>query len=157
MTRLYGRALAGRRVHEATPQSHWKVVTLIGALRLSGMVAPMTVEAATDGQIFLAYVEYFLCPVLRPDDVVVMDNLSAHKVDGIAQLIETTGAKLLYLPPYSPDLNPIEKAWSKIKQILSAIKARSTETLDQAITEALHHITPDNARAWFRLCTSSLQ
>src|ERR1039457_5950920 len=101
MTRLYGRAPAGHRVHEATPQSHWKVVTLIGALRLSGMVAPMTVEAATDGQIFLAYVEYFLCPVLRPDDVVVMDNLSAHKVDGIAQLIETTGAKLLYLPPFT--------------------------------------------------------
>lgn len=152
MTRLYGRAVAGQRVHEATPQSHWKVVTLIGALRVSGLVAPMTVEAATDGEIFLAYVEYFLCPELRPEDVVVMDNLSAHKVDGVRQLIEATGAKLLYLPPYSPDLNPIEKAWSKIKQILRALKARSTETLDQAITEALLHITADNARAWFRLC-----
>ena len=107
MTRLYGRAVAGQRVHEATPQSHWKVVTLIGALRVSGVVAPMTVEAATDGEIFLAYVEHFLCPELRPEDVVVMDNLSAHKVDGVRQLIEATGAKLLYLPPYSPDLNPI--------------------------------------------------
>jgi len=152
MTRLYGRAPAGQRVHEATPQSHWQVVTLIGALRVSGMVAPMTVEAATDGEIFLAYVEHFLCPELRPEDVVVMDNLSAHKVEGVRQLIEATGAKLLYLPPYSPDLNPIEKAWSKIKQILRALKARSTETLDQAITEALMHITADNARAWFRLC-----
>jgi len=157
MTRLYGRAPAGQRVHEATPQSHWKVVTLIGALRLSGMVAPMTVEAATDGEVFLAYVEHFLCPVLRSEDVVVMDNLSAHKVDGIRQLIETRGAKLLYLPPYSPDLNPIEKAWSKIKQILRAIKARSSETLEHAIDEALHHITADNAKAWFRLCMNSLQ
>ena len=151
MTRLYGRAPAGQRVHEGTPQSHWQVVTLIGALRLSGMVAPMTVEAATDGEVFLAYVEHFLCPALRPEDVVVMDNLSAHKVDGVRALIETVGAKLLYLPPYSPDLNPIEKAWSKIKQILRAIKARSTETLDQAITEALLLITADNAKAWFRL------
>lgn len=157
MTRLYGRAPAGQRVHEATPQSHWKVVTLIGALRLSGMVAPMTVDAATDGEIFLAYVEHFLCPALRPEDVVVMDNLSAHKVDGIRQLIEAAGAKLLYLPPYSPDLNPIEKAWAKIKQILRAIKARSTETLDQAVTDALLHITADNARAWFRLCMARLQ
>jgi transposase len=157
MTRLYGRAPAGRRVHEATPQSHWKVVTLIGALRLSGMVAPMTVEAATDGEVFLAYVEYFLCPALGPEDVVVMDNLSAHKVEGVRTLIEKAGAKPLYLPPYSPDLNPIEKAWSKIKQILRAIKARSTETLDQAITEALLLITADNARAWFRLSMSSLQ
>lgn len=152
MTRLYGRAVAGQRVHEATPQSHWKVVTLIAALRVSGVVAPMTVEAATDGEIFLAYTEHFLCPELRPGDVVVMDNLSAHKVDGVRQLIEATGATLLYLPPYSPDLNPIEKAWSKIKQILRALKARSTESLDQAITEALMHITADNARAWFRLC-----
>jgi len=157
MTRLYGRAVAGQRVHEATPQSHWKVVTLIGALRVSGVVAPMTVEAATDGEIFLAYVEHFLCPELRPGDVVVMDNLSAHKVDGVRQLIEAMGAKLLYLPPYSPDLNPIEKAWSKIKQILRALKARSTETLDQAITEALMHITADNARAWFRICQDSLR
>jgi hypothetical protein len=102
MTRLYGRAPAGQRVHEAMPQSHWKVVTLIGALRLSGMVAPMTVDAATDGEIFLAYVEHFLCPALRPEDVVVMDNLSAHKVDGIRQLIEAAGAKLLYLPLTRP-------------------------------------------------------
>ena len=105
-------------------------MTLIGALRLSGMVAPMTVDAATDGDVFLAYVEHFLCPVLQPGDVVVMDNLSAHKVNGVCELIEKNGAKLLYLPPYSPDLNPIEKAWSKIKQALCTAKARSVETLD---------------------------
>jgi transposase len=157
MTRLYGRAPAGQRVHEATPQSHWTIVTLIGGLRLSGMVAPMTVEAATDGDVFLAYVEHFLCPALRPGDVVVMDNLSAHKVDGVRELIEKVGAELLYLPPYSPDLNPIEKAWSKIKQILRAAKARITESLDQTIAEAIQIITADNAKAWFRLCTSGLQ
>ena len=94
----------------------------------------------------------FSVPSCDPKTLVVMDNLSAHKVDDVRQLIETTGAKLLYLPPYSPDLNPIEKAWSKIKQILRALKARSTESLDQAVTEALLHITTDNARAWFRLC-----
>jgi transposase len=151
MTRPYGRAAAGQRVHEATPQSHWRVMTRIGALRVSGMIAPMTVEAATGGEVFLAYIERFLCPELRPEDVVVMDNLSAHKVDGVRQLIETTGAKLLYLRPYSPDLNPIEKAWSKIKQTLRALKARSTETLDQAVTGLC--FTADNATAWFRLCT----
>lgn len=151
MTRLYGRAPAGQRVHEATPQSHWKVVTLIGALRLSGMVAPMTVDAATDGEIFLAYVEHLLCPVLGPEDVVVMDNLSAHKVDGIRQMIEATGAKLLYLPPYSPDLNPIEKAWSKLKLLLRSAKVRTPEALDQAISELLPQLTQENAEAWFRL------
>lgn len=86
-----------------------------------------------------------------------MDNLSAHKVDGVRQLIEATGARLLYLPPYSPDLNPIEKAWSKIKQILRALKARSSEALDKAISEALLHVTADNATAWFRLCFHRLQ
>ena len=110
-------------------------------MSLRGMIAAMTIEAATDGEIFLAYVEHVLCPALRPGDVVVMDNLSAHKVEGVGEMIEAAGAELLYLPPYSPDLNPIEKAWSKIKQILRTIKARSNETLDQAITEALqaHH------------------
>src|ERR1019366_9294698 len=99
----------------------------------------------------------FSAPRCGPAAVAVMDNLSAHKVDGVRQLIEATGAKLLYLPPYSPDLNPIEKAWAKIKQILRTIKARSTETHDQAITEALLLITEDNAKAWFRLCTPRLQ
>lgn len=157
MTRLYGRAPAGVRIHEATPGSHWKVVTLIGGLRLSGMVAPMTVEAATDGDIFLAYVKHFLCPALKPGDVVAMDNLSSHKVKGVRQQIEKTGAKLLYLPPYSPDLNPIEKAWSKIKQLLRSAKARSVEILDQAVADSLNMITPEDARGWFGLCIESLR
>ena len=156
LTRLYGRAPSGVRVAEATPESHWSVVTLIAALRLTGMVAPMTIPAATDGEIFRAYVEHFLVAALRPGDVVVMDNLSSHKVPGIQEKIETAAAKLLYLPPYSPDLNPIEKAWSKLKQILRTAKARSEELLDQATGEALKLITSEDAKGWFRHCNVGL-
>jgi transposase len=157
MTRLYARGVGGRRVHEATPGGHWKIMTILGAMSLSGMVAIMTIEEPTDTDIFLAYVEHLLCPALKPGDVVVMDNLSAHKAPAVCQWIEKAGAELLYLPPYSPDLNPIEKAWAKLKQLLRAVKARSKETLDQAITEALPCITPDNAKAWFRLALNGLQ
>jgi transposase len=98
------------------------------------------------------YLEQGLCAKLQPGDVVVMDNLRAHKVAGIRQLIESCGAQVLYLPPYSPALNPIEKAWSKFKQFLCSAKARTAEALDKAITEALKNVTPDNASAWFRSC-----
>jgi transposase len=157
MTRLYARGTGGRRIHEATPGGHWKILTILGAMSLSGMVATMTIEEPTDTDIFLAYVEHLLCPVLKPGDVVVMDNLSAHKAPAVREWIEKAGAEVLYLPPYSPDLNPIEKAWAKLKQLLREVKARSKETLDQAITEPLPRITPDNARAWFRLALCGLQ
>lgn len=127
-------------------------MTILGAMSLRGMIATMTIEAATDREIFLTYVEQVLCPALRPGDVVVMDNLSSHKVDGVRQRIERVGAELLYLPPYSPDLNPIEKAWAKLEQLLRAAKARTKEALDQAIAEALKLISADNATAWFRHC-----
>jgi transposase len=152
MTRAWGRAPRGERIAEATPQGHWKVLTTLGAMSLRGMEAAMTIEAATDGEIFTAYVEQVLCPKLKPGDVVVLDNLSAHKVAGIDEKIEACGARLLYLPPYSPDLNPIEKLWFKLKQFLRAAKARTAEALDQAITEALRTITAQNAQAWFRHC-----
>ena len=132
-------------------------MTILGAMSLRGMIATMTIEEATDTDIFLAYVEHVLCPALHPGDVVVMDNLSSHKVQGVQQRIEKCGAEVLYLPPYSPDLNPIEKAWSKLKQLLRSTKPRSNEMLDQAITEALLLISPDNAKAWFRLCVAGLQ
>jgi transposase len=157
LTRLYARGVGGGRIHEATPGGHWKIMTILGAMSLAGMVATMTIEEPTDADIFLAYVEHVLCPVLKHGDVVVMDNLSAHKVQQVRAWIETVGAEVLYLPPYSPDLNPIEKAWSKLKQMLRAAKARSKEALDQAITEALPLITPDNAKAWFRLAINGLQ
>ena len=152
MTRTYGRACGGQRVAEATPQGHWKILTILGALSLRGWVATMTIEEPTDGDIFLAYVEQVLCPALRAGDVVIMDNLSAHKVAGVRELILAAGAELLYLPPYSPDLNPIEKAWAKLKQFLRALRARTAEALEQAVAQALPCITPDNAQAWFRHC-----
>jgi len=152
MTRRYGRAPAGERIREATPAGHWSVLTLLGAMSRKGMLASMTVESATDGEVFLAYLEHVLCPALHPGQVVVMDNLSAHKVEGVRQRIEATGAQLLYLPPYSPDFNPIEKAWSKIKQHLRSAKSRTVERLEQIIPQALQAITQQNAVAWFSHC-----
>jgi transposase len=157
MTRLYARAPGGGRIHEATPGGHWKIMTILGAMSLNGMIATMTIEEPTDTDIFMAYVEHLLYPVLKPGDVVVMDNLSAHKAPAVREWIEKAGAELLYLPPYSPDLNPIEKAWAKLKQVLRETKARTKEALDRAITDALPSITPDNAKAWFRLAIDGLQ
>ena len=157
MTRLYARGLGGQRIPEATPGGHWKIMTILGAMSLGGMIATMTIEEPTDSDIFLAYLDHVLCPKLQPGDVVVMDNLSAHKVQGVRERMKSRGAEVLYLPPYSPDLNPIEKAWSKLKQLLRSAKARSQATLDQAITDALKLISADNAQAWFRLCLCGLQ
>jgi transposase len=117
----------------------------------------MTIEESTDGDIFLAYVERVLCPALRPGDVVVMDNLSSRKAEGVRAWIGQQGAELIYLPPYSPDLNPIEKAWAKLKQLLRSAKARTREALDQAIAELLPQITAKDAQAWFRLRFDTLR
>jgi len=157
MTRLYARCQGGARIHESTPDSRWKILTILGALSTRGMVATMTVEAATDREIFLAYLDRCLCPQLRSGDVVVMDNLSSHKVDGVRQRIEKCGAELLYLPPYSPDLNPIEKAWAKLKQLLRTSKARTKKALDKAISRLLPQLTDEDAKAWFRLPFEALQ
>ncbi len=113
-------------------------MTILGAMSTRGMIATMTIEEATDTEIFLAYLEHVLCPQLRSGDVVVMDNLSSHKVDGVRARIEAAGAELLYLPPYSPDLNPIQKAWSKLKQLLRSAKARTSEVLEQAIYQTCY-------------------
>ncbi len=133
------------------------MLTTLGAMSLEGMVATMTVESATDGDVFEAFLEQVLCPKLEAGDVVVMDNLNVHKMDRVRQLIQSTHARLLYLPPYSPDLNPIEKAWSKFKQFLRSAKARTAEALDQAVTDALKTITAENAIAWFRHCGYGIQ
>jgi len=154
LTRLRARCAGGGRIHEATPGGHWKIMTILGAMSLNGMVAAMTIEEATDGDIFLAFVQQVLCPALKPGDVVVMDNLSSHKAAAVRTSIEKAGAELLYLPPYSPDMNPIEKAWAKLKELLRAAQARTREALEQAIADALKRITPDNAKAWFRLCNA---
>ena len=107
--------------------------------------------------VIAAYVEHILCPALKPGGVVVMDNLSSHRIKSVRHLIEKVGAEILYLPPYSPDLSPIEKAWSKLKQILRSAKARTKEALEKAITDAIRLITPDNAKAWFDHCIRGLQ
>jgi len=157
MTRLYGRRPDGHRIHEATPGGHWKIMTILAAMRLRGISAAMTIEEPTDGDIFLAYIEQVLCPTLATGDVVVMDNLGAHKVRGVDELVQAHGAEVLYLPPYSPDLNPIEKAWSKVKQFLRSNCPRNAAALEQAIAEAIASITAEDAQAWFRLPFAPLQ
>lgn len=157
MTRAYGRAPAGELIRESTPTAHWTTFTLLGAMNCSGLVACMTVDAPTDRQVFLAYLEHVLCPQLQPGQVVIMDNLSVHKVAEVREKIEATGAQLIYLPPYSPDLNPIEPCWSKAKTRLRALKARTVEVLENATTEALNSILPSDALAWFRHCGYGIQ
>lgn len=156
MTRLYARASGGGRICAGTPDSRGKMLTILGALSTRGMIATMTIEEAADGDIFLAYLDHCLCPQLRAGDVAVMDNLSSHKVDGVEQRIKKCGAEVLYLSPYSPDLKPIEKTWSKLKGLLRSAKARTKEALDQAITVILSQITPENASAWFKHCIGGL-
>lgn len=152
MTRQWGRAPKGERILETTPQGRWTVLTTLGAMSLRGIDAAMTIPSATDGDIFRVYVKQVLSPKLKPGDAVVMDNLSAHKVAGIRRQIEACGARLIYLPPYSPDLNPIEQAWSKLKQFLRSAKARTDQALDQAVSDALKTISAENAAAWFLHC-----
>lgn len=156
MTRLYARAPRGVRVPDAVPGGHWKMLTVLGAMDHRGILAAMTIEAATDRDVFLAYLDRVLCPRLRPGHVVVMDNLSAHKVDGVRQRIERAGASLLYLPPYSPDLNPIEKAWSKLKTGLRAAAGNNLKALQRSIAQLLPTLTEQDAKAWFRIPFSAL-
>jgi transposase len=150
MTRTHGRAAPGIRVVDYIPAGHWCTTTLIGALRLDGTTASMVIEGSTDTDVFMAYVHQVLAPSLRPGDIVVADNLSAHKAPAVAEAIQAVGAELWYLPPYSPDLNPIEKMWSKVKAFLKKMKARTSEALDKAISMALKQITSQDALGWFK-------
>lgn len=152
MTRLYGRAAKGERVVDSAPQNYGENITMLAALCISGIVAPMTINGAVDGAVFKEYIKQILAPALEAGDYVVMDNLPAHKVKGIKELIEATGAQLIYLPPYSPDLNPIEKCWSKIKTYLRAAKARTRAELEKALVEALLLVSSKDAEGWFRSC-----
>jgi transposase len=149
MTRLYGRAPRGERGLGSAPQNYGQNVTILGALSCTGLEAVMTIEGATDADVFRAYVREVLCPTLREGDLVIADNLSAHKAAGVQEAIAASGARLLYLPPYSPDLNPIERCWAKIKTFLRAAKARTREALDAAVMHALATVTESDARAWF--------
>ena len=149
MARLSGRAPRGERCRAAVPHGHWKTTTFTAGLRLAGLAAPMILDGAMDGDAFCAYVEKLLVPELNPGDVVVMDNLPAHRVGGIREAIEAAGATLRYLPPYSPDFNPIEMAFAKLKAILKGTAPRTIPDLWQAITEAIDRFTPDECRAYF--------
>ena len=149
MARRCGRARRGERCIAAVPHGHWRTTTFVGGLRLSGVTAPMTLDGAMDGPAFKAWVEQMLAPTLAPGDIVVMDNLPAHKQAAIRTAIEARGAELRYLPPYSPDLNPIEMAFSKFKALLKKAAARTVESLWAAIAHALPCISSNDCQSYF--------
>ena len=152
MTRLYGRAKEGRRAVDYTPSGHWCTTTMISSVRLDGSTACMVVDGATTKDVFMVYVEQILLPTLKVGDIVVLDNLSAHKNQEVGELIKSVGAELCFLPAYSPDLNPIEKMWSKIKSILRTLKARTEKALIDAIAKALDAVTANDVKEWFGSC-----
>ncbi|HUS39828.1 MAG TPA: IS630 family transposase [Pirellulales bacterium] len=152
MTRLRGRAKEGRRCVDDTPHGHWCTTTMISSVRLDGSMACMAIDGATDKDVFREYVRQVLAPTLRPGDVVVLDNLGAHKDQAAMELIESAGAKVRFLPPYSPDFNPIEKMWSKVKEFLRNAKARTLDALLNAIAAALKTITAKDIEGWFDSC-----
>lgn len=152
MTRTGGRAFRGCRVVAGVPHGHWKTTTFLGALRAEGVTAPLVVDGPMNGEVFLAYVRQHLAPTLRPGDTVIMDNLSSHKRAGVREAIEAAGARLEYLPPYSPDLNPIELAFAKLKAMLRKAAARTVQELEQAVVELLDRFLPNECLAYFRHC-----
>jgi len=152
MTPRYRRSPRGERAYGSVPRNHAKPTTLVASLSLAGMGAAMTLAGAIDGDAFAAYLAAFLVPTLTPGTIVVMDNLSVHKDQRVRPLIERAGCTLVYLPAYSPDLTPIEQAFSKLKEYLRRVGARTRETLEEAITAALASITVGDAIGWFTHC-----
>ena len=152
MTRLRGRAPRGQRLVASCPHGHWQTTTMISSVRLDGSSACMTIDGATNTEVFQAYVRAILVPTLRAGDIVVMDNLGAHKNEATLALIIAAGAQPRFLPAYSPELNPIEMMWSKVKALLRAAEARSHTTLLQAIAQALAKVTADDAKNWLAHC-----
>ena len=152
MTRRYGRARNGKRCFDSAPDGRWRITTMLSSLRSDGTTECIIYEDGTTKALFEAYIEEVLCPTLNPGDHVILDNLSSHKSSRVTSLIEDRGATVVYLPPYSPDLNPIEKMWSKIKAYLRKVKARTKETLFNGIKEALEMVTCSDAQGWFLSC-----
>jgi transposase len=149
MTRLRGRALGGQRLLASVPHGHSQTSTLIAGVRLAGPCAPWLFDGAMNGEMFVAWVRQGLAPTLGPGDVVILDNLSIHKMRGVREAIEAAGARLLYLPPYSPDFNPIEPLWSKIKQVLRSHAPRTEEQLLRAAQTAFNSITTADCKGFF--------
>jgi transposase len=152
LVRQYGRCLRGRRLVAYAPHGHWKTTTFVVALRAEGLSAPMVLDGAMNGKAFLAYVQQVLVPTLQAGDLVVMDNLSSHKAAGVRQAIEQTGARLMYLPPYSPDLNPIELAFSKLKWLLRSAAERTVDALWSRLGQLLDAFPPQQCQNYFRHC-----
>lgn len=150
MTRIYGRAASHERVVEAVPDTRFHRTTILSSVRLDGSTVPFVFEGALNGDIFKIYIEKLLVPSLKSGDIVIMDNLSSHKVSGIVEAIETAGASVMFLPPYSPDLNPIELMWSKIKAIPRKLKVRSKDILDDAIAFAFSCVSTSDISGWFK-------
>jgi transposase len=149
MTRSYGRAPKGSRCLDSAPLGDWQTTTFVAGLRHNQLTAPMVVDGPMDGELFLAWIEQFLSPTLQPGDIVILDNLSSHKVDGVQQAVALAGAAVLYLPPYSPDLNPIEKLFSKLKTLLRKAALRATEELWTEIGTLLNTITASECANYF--------
>jgi transposase len=152
MTRLYGRAEGGQRVVDSAPHGHWGTTTLLASIRLDGSVAPMVIESPTDTDVFREYVRQVLAPSLRKGDVVVLDNLAPHKTPAAEVAIKLAGAQVRFLPPYSPDFNPAEQLWSKVKASLRKLKARTSEALLEGIHDVLDEVSPSDAQGWFAHC-----
>jgi transposase len=152
MTRRYGRAFRGERLVAKVPHGHWKTTTFVGGLRVTGMTAPLVVDGPMNSAVFLAYVEQELVKTLRPGDTVIMDNLSSHKHSGVRQAIEAVGAQLVYLPPYSPDFNPIELAFSKLKSLLRRAATRTIVELEDTIGRLLKRFNNHECSAYFKHC-----
>jgi transposase len=152
MTRLYGRAAPGERVIEGTPGLSGEHYTVLAAVGLEGLSAPLVLPGAVNGTIFETYVRDLLGPTLQPGDRLILDNLPAHKVAGVREAVEARGAELIYLPPYSADFNPIEQCWGKLKQALRTAKARTFDALLDALAQALRSIAPADILAWFQHC-----
>ncbi len=152
LARVRGRCPRGERLASELPHGHWKTYTMVGAVRTRGACAAALIDGPMDGDVFRAYVTLVLAPTLSPGDVVVMDNLQSHKASGVREAIESAGATLLYLPPYSPDYNPIENMWGKVKSLLRAAAARTYEALQRAVWAALDAVTPNDCRGFFRHC-----
>lgn len=152
MARRYGRAPVGERLVCPVPHGHWKTTTFLAALRVGGLGCPLVIDGAVNGDLFVAYVEQHLVPTLRAGDIVVMDNLSSHKRAEVRELIEGAGAAVVYLPPYSPDLNPIEMAYSKLKALLRQAKERAVAGLERFLFAAMAAFTPEECANYFAHC-----
>ena len=149
MTRLYGRAPKEQRVVDTIPDVRFARTSVLSSVRMDGTIVPCVFDDALNGDLFKEYVRVFLVPTLKPGDIVVMDNLSSHKVSGVVEMIQTAGAQVKFLPPYSPDFNPIELMWSKMKAFLRKLKIRSRDFLDEAIVSALDSVSISDIYNWF--------